>query len=162
MRDPASIQVAGPLAPFVEGFVARLELWGYARGSRAGHLRLMADLSGWLGGRGLDGSALDAETVDGFVADRRAAGHRDARSARSLRPLLQHLRAVGAASPLVVRQRVWLIECYVRDPTGTLLSAIAALGVISPDTRSGPRVMAALGGWCRTAVSGDGAGGGRT
>jgi integrase/recombinase XerD len=106
MRDPASIQVAGPLAPFVEGFVARLKLWGYARGSRAGHLRLMADLSGWLGGRGLDGSALNAETVDGFVADRRAAGHRDARSARSLRPLLEHLRAVGAAAPLVVRQRM--------------------------------------------------------
>ncbi|MGH3692790.1 MAG: tyrosine-type recombinase/integrase [Pseudonocardiaceae bacterium] len=106
MRDPALIQVAGPLAPFVEGFVARLELWGYARGSRAGHLRLMADLSGWLGGRGLDGSALNAETVDGFVVDRRAAGHRDARSARSLRPLLEHLRAVGAVAPLVVRQRV--------------------------------------------------------
>ena len=45
MRDPALIQVTGPLAPFAEGFGARLELLGYARHSQAGHLRLMADLS---------------------------------------------------------------------------------------------------------------------
>ncbi len=46
MRDPALIQVAGPLAPFAEGFAARLESWGYTRASRVGHLQLMADLSG--------------------------------------------------------------------------------------------------------------------
>ncbi|MGI8534945.1 MAG: tyrosine-type recombinase/integrase [Mycobacteriales bacterium] len=105
MRDPALIKIAGPLAPFAEGFAARLEFWGYARQSRAGHLRLMGDLSGWLGERGLDGSALNPEIVEGFVADRRAAGHRDARSARSLKPLLEHLRKVGAA-PLAVRQQM--------------------------------------------------------
>jgi hypothetical protein len=30
MRDPVSVQVAGPLAPFVAGFRVRLELLGYA------------------------------------------------------------------------------------------------------------------------------------
>lgn len=105
MRDPALIQVTGPLTPFAERFRARLERSGYARQSRAGHLRLMSHLSSWLGEHGLDGSALSPEIVDRFVADRRAAGHRDARSARSLRPLLEHLREVGA-SPLVVEQQV--------------------------------------------------------
>lgn len=83
MRDPALIKITGPLAPFGEGFLARLGLWGYARQSRAGHLGLMGGLSGWLSERGLDGSALNPEIVEGFVANRRAAGHRDARSVRS-------------------------------------------------------------------------------
>jgi site-specific recombinase XerD len=106
MRDPALIQVTGPLAPFAEGFGARLELLGYARQSHAGHLRLMADLSRWLVERRLDGSGLSSEVVARFVLDRRAAGRRDARSAGSLRPLLEYLREAGVAPavapPLVV------------------------------------------------------------
>jgi len=31
MKDPALIEIAGPLAPFANGFAGRLELWGYAR-----------------------------------------------------------------------------------------------------------------------------------
>ncbi len=58
MRDPALIQVTGPLAPFVEVFRARLERLGYAQQSQAGHLRLMADLSRWLVEHRLDGSGL--------------------------------------------------------------------------------------------------------
>jgi len=100
------IEVTGPLAPFAEEFRARLERSGYARQSQAGHLRLMADLSRWLVERGLNGSGLSPEVVAGFVLDRRAAGHRHARSAGSLRPLLECLREVGAApavaAPLVV------------------------------------------------------------
>jgi len=106
MRDPGLVQVTGPLALFAEEFRARLELSGYARQSQAGHLRLMTNLSRWLVERGLDSSGLSSQVVAGFVVDRRAAGHRDARSVRSLRPLLECLREVGAApavaAPLVV------------------------------------------------------------
>jgi len=115
MRDPALIEIAGPLAPFANGFAGRLELWGYARQSRAGHLRLMGDLSGWLGERGLDSSALNPEIVEGFVADRRVAGHRDARSARSLKPLLEHLREVGAAPLGVQQQMLGPVEALLGD-----------------------------------------------
>ena len=118
MRDPALIQISGPLAPFAEGFAAQLELTGYARGSRAMHLRLMADLSGWLDRRRLDVTALHPEVVDGFVTDRRAAGHRDARSVRSLRPLLEYVREVGAI-PLTVPQQVL-------GPVETMLSDFAS------------------------------------
>ncbi len=104
MRNPALVHVPGPLAPFAEGFRDRLELSGYAPESRVVHLRLMTDLSGWLGERGLDGSALSASVADGFVRDCRASGRRDARSVRSLRPLLEYLREIGSA-PLPVRER---------------------------------------------------------
>ncbi|MCX5215903.1 site-specific integrase [Kitasatospora sp. NBC_00240] len=105
MRNPAFVQVTGPLAPFAEGFRVRLEVLGYARQPQVVHLDLMARLSRWLDERGLDGSALSTEAVEEFVLDRQVAGHRSARSIRSLRPLVEYLREIGAA-PLAVRQPV--------------------------------------------------------
>ena len=136
MRDPSSVQVSGPLAPFVQGFSARLKLLDYAMQSRAGHLRLMADLSDWLGRRGLDGSALSTQAVDEFVRDRRVAGHRDARSARSLTPLLEYLR-VTEAVPLPVAQPVaGPVEtvlagyaCYLVQERGLSVLTAAGFGV---------------------------------
>jgi site-specific recombinase XerD len=52
----------------------------------------MAHLSGWLEDHGLDCSELSASVVEAFVLDRRGAGHRDARSVRSLQPVLEYLR----------------------------------------------------------------------
>jgi len=114
MRNPALVQVPGPLAPFVEGFRAQLELLGYARQPRVVHLRLMAQLSRWLDERGLDGSALSTAVLDGFVPDRRAGGHQGARSIRSLRPLLEYLREIGAA-PLPVQQVAGPVEALLVD-----------------------------------------------
>jgi integrase/recombinase XerD len=115
MRDPALIEVTGPLAPFAEAFRACLERLGYAPQSRAVHLRLMADLSRWLVERGLDGSGLSPEVVAGFVLDRRTAGHRHARSAGSLRPLLQCLREVGAAPAVTAPLVVGPVEVMLAD-----------------------------------------------
>jgi site-specific recombinase XerD len=109
------VQVTGPLAPFAKGFRARLERSGYARRSQAGHLRLMADLSRWLVERRLDGSGLCSEVVAEFVVDRRAAGHRDARSARSLRPLLEYLRELGAAPALAAPRVVGPVGVMLAD-----------------------------------------------
>ena len=125
MRDPALVQVKGPLAPFAEEFRTRLERSGYAPQSQAGHLRLMADLSRWLVELRLNGSGLSPEVVAGFVLDRRAAGHRHARSARPLRPLLECLREVGVApavaAPLVVGPVEVMVAdyaCYLRRERG--------------------------------------------
>ena len=41
MRDPALVEVTGPLASFAEVFRARLNRSGYALQSQAGHLRLI-------------------------------------------------------------------------------------------------------------------------
>ncbi len=115
MRDPALVHVQGPLSAVAEGFGVRLEVLGYARQSRAGHLRLMADLSGWLQERELDCSTLSRPVAEAFLADRRGAGHRGGRSLRSLRPLLEYLREVGAAPPLGQQQVVDPVEALLND-----------------------------------------------
>ena len=115
MRDPALVQVTGPLAPFAEVFRARLNRSGYALQSQAGHLRLMADLSRWLVEHRLNGSGLSPEVVAGFMLDRRAAGHRHARSARSLRPLLECLREIGVAPAVAAPLVLGPVEVMLAD-----------------------------------------------
>ncbi len=112
MRDPALVQVLGPLLPFSGGFRARLQVWGYAPGSQVVHLRLMAELSSWLEDRGLDGSGLSTAVMDEFVGDRRAVrlGARPIRSRRP--PLLEYLIEIGAAA---------LSVSQVDDPVEALL-----------------------------------------
>lgn len=120
MRDPALVRVLGPLAPFVEGFRARLELWGYAPESRVVHLRLMAQLSRWLDDRGLGSSTLSTAVMDEFLLDRRA-GRQGARAVRSRRsPLLEYLREIGA-TPLPVQQLDGPVEALLVDYGAYLL-----------------------------------------
>jgi integrase/recombinase XerD len=115
MRDPALVQVTGPLAPFAEVFRVRLDRSGYALQSQAGHLRLMADLSRWLVEHRLNGSGLSPEVVAGFMLDRRAAGHRHARSARSLRRLLECLREIGVAPAVAAPLVLGPVEVMLAD-----------------------------------------------
>jgi len=61
----------GPLGEFAEGFFAELTSLGYSAYSRGAHLRLMRDVSEWLGGRGLSAGGLTAEVIDEFMAIRR-------------------------------------------------------------------------------------------
>jgi integrase len=91
--------MAGPLTAFADRFEAELEGLGYAPGSIAHQLRLMARLDAWLAERDLGVSDLSAVVVvEGFMAPRRAAGEH-LRTARALEPLLEYLRRVGAAPP---------------------------------------------------------------
>ena len=49
MNDPSRVRVTGPLAPYAEGFRRELETrGGYAPGSVALQLQLVAQLSRWL------------------------------------------------------------------------------------------------------------------
>jgi hypothetical protein len=113
MRNPALVQVAGPLAAFRAGFSDWLELVGYSRQVRAVHLRLMADLSGWLGERGLDGSAVGTPLLKEFVADRRTGGYRDGLSLRALRPLTEYLREIGIVSLPGREQTLGPVESFL-------------------------------------------------
>jgi site-specific recombinase XerD len=93
----ARVRVDGPLARYAGRFRAELATRGYAPSSAAGLLQLMAHLSWWLGGHGLDGGDLTPVVVEEFLRDRRAAGYRRWLSTRSLRPLLEHLRGLRVA-----------------------------------------------------------------
>jgi integrase/recombinase XerD len=97
--NPDLVRVTGPLSSLRQGFDGRLEMSGYSRRMRAVHLRLMADLSSWLGERGETAAGLDMRVLAKFIADRRAAGHRTGLSMLALRPVLEHLRSTGAVPP---------------------------------------------------------------
>ncbi len=99
MRDPSRVRVSGPLEEYASGFAVELARVGYTRNTTACQLRLLAHLSSWLAGRGLDPAGLDAAAVEEFFAARRAAGHTTLRSSRALEPLLAHLRELGVVEP---------------------------------------------------------------
>jgi integrase/recombinase XerD len=94
--NPELVRVTGPLSPFREGFGSWLETAGYSRKMCAVHLRLMGDLSCWLGGREETVAGLGTPLLAGFIAGRRAAGQRTGLSMRALRPLAEYLRGTGA------------------------------------------------------------------
>ena len=85
----------GPLGEHAEGFFAELAGLGYSRRGRSAHLRLMKDVSEWLGAQGLSAGDLTAEVVAELVAVRRE-GCSTLRSAKALLPLLSYLRRQGA------------------------------------------------------------------
>jgi integrase/recombinase XerD len=102
MRDPSRVRVCGPLEPYASGFAGELVRVGYTRDATAGHLRLAAELSCWLAGKGLDAAGLTVPVVEDFFAGRRAAGQVTLRSPRALQPLLEYLRERGVTPPAVL------------------------------------------------------------
>jgi integrase/recombinase XerD len=109
-------RVEGPLQGYARGFSQELVERGYTRASAARHLRLMAQLSSWLGARGLGAEAMTWPRAGEFVSERRAAG---CRARLSLGPLLEHLHGTGAA-PLLSAPAV------AATPVERLLAAYGA------------------------------------
>lgn len=101
MVVPFGVRMAGPLEPFASGFCAELARLGYTRLSARLQVGLVAHLSRWLAGEGLDAGALSPATVGAFLVARRAAGYTGLRTPRALRPLLDHLRRIGVTPPPV-------------------------------------------------------------
>lgn len=96
-EDPSRARVTGPLQPYAAGFVAELARLGYTSGSACGQMFLMAHVSRWLAGEGLDAGGLTPEAAGRFLAARRAAGYAQLLSPKGLAPLLGYLRRLGAA-----------------------------------------------------------------
>lgn len=101
MTTPASrVSVTGPLADHAAGFLASLLEQGYTPLSAANQLRVMAHLSRWLEGKGLEPTELTTEWIDAFLEARRGS-YTCWRSLRGLVPLLDYLRA-NAAVPVPI------------------------------------------------------------
>jgi integrase/recombinase XerD len=96
MEDPSRACVSGPLQPYAAGFTAELARLGYTSGSAYGQMLLMAHLSRWLAGEGLDVGGLTPEAAGRFLACRRAVGYAQLLSPKALVPLLGFLRRIGA------------------------------------------------------------------
>ena len=95
MEDPSRARVTGPLEPYAAGFAAELARLGYTSGSAYGQMFLMAHVSRWLAGEGLDAGGLTPEAAERFLAARRAAGYTQLLSPKALAPLLGYLRRAG-------------------------------------------------------------------
>ena len=68
MSSRSGVRVAGPLAAFAPGFVEDLVARGYRPGPAADQLRLMADVSRWLGERDLAAGDLTVVAAERFAA----------------------------------------------------------------------------------------------
>jgi site-specific recombinase XerD len=97
IRKPWRPRVVGPLAPYRASFEAALTRAGYAPQSVSVLTMVMARLSRWLLSSRLSPGDLSPDVVSAFVNAQRAAGYARPLSPRGLRPLLDHLRGLGAA-----------------------------------------------------------------
>jgi integrase/recombinase XerD len=92
----SGVRVRGPLEAHARGFAEFLDGQGYAAGSVHCQLGLVAQLSGWLGARGLSVWDLTELEADRFLVARRARVRRLFRSREALEPVISYLRGVGA------------------------------------------------------------------
>ncbi len=102
MGSPERVRIGGPLAPFADGFGARLKGLGYSRFTREAQLQLMAHVSAWLEDRGVGADELTTARGEEYLVYRRACGHGQRCSSRALCPLLAYLRGLGVAPPETV------------------------------------------------------------
>ena len=126
------VRVGGPLGPFRDGAEQALRALEYSEG-RVGHLLLvMAHLSRWLDECGLGVADLTSEAVEQFFVTFRAH-HRWCRSSRSLRPVLEHLGAIGVVptaevDPEQTTEEELLVSFahYLRDQRGLTEQTVEA------------------------------------
>jgi len=92
------VPVRGPLAPMAEGFAEVLWERGYAARTVDGQMRMLRDVSGWLGDHEIGLTALDDDVVERYLSQRRLRAQ-TLRSSRAMAPLLGVLRDQGVVPP---------------------------------------------------------------
>jgi integrase/recombinase XerD len=95
MVDPSRIRITGPLKPHVELVWSGLLALGYTPLSSRNLLCLMARLSRWLEGRGLQAHHVTSARIEEFLDERRKTGYTVYVSSRGLEPVLEHLQTAG-------------------------------------------------------------------
>jgi integrase/recombinase XerD len=96
MTAPSRVRVPGPLAAYAAGFAGELLRQGYTPNAARAQMHLMAHLSRWLADAGLDAHELGTSEVERFLGARRATGSTNHLTSKAMRPLLTHLRDLGA------------------------------------------------------------------
>lgn len=100
MTDISRIRIRGPLEAFAAGFAGELLQQGYMPDSVRKQMYLMAHLSRWLEGEGLDVHNLCAIHVEQFLSARRAAGYTNHLTSNGMRQILTYLSKLAVvASP---------------------------------------------------------------
>lgn len=107
--------VRGPLEPHIIGFAEELLRQGYSRTSAAQHVCFLAHLDRWMSAEGVALDGLSGLVIERYLVQRRAAGYREYRSVKALRPMLDFLAPLGVlpVSAVVVLDPVEkLLGCY--------------------------------------------------
>lgn len=98
MSHPSRVRISGPLVCYAAGFRAALEAQGYRPHAVGCQLYVMAHLSRWLEGGGLDVRDLTPERIEQFLVARREAGYTLWLSAKGVAPTVDYLRGLGVVS----------------------------------------------------------------
>jgi integrase/recombinase XerD len=99
MADPSEVGMSGPLASLATGFASSLVRQGYTPNSAISQLHLMAHLSRWLAGEGVEVRELRATDVERFLSARCGAAYTHHLTGKAMRPLLTYLRDQGLLPP---------------------------------------------------------------
>lgn len=94
-QDVRERLLVGPLRDYIGGFAEILVVRGYAEFTSREKLRVVADLSRWLQGQGLQASDLDDIAVAGFVRDMKERGRANRSIDVTVRHLLDYLRELS-------------------------------------------------------------------
>jgi len=84
-------RVFGPLEPHAAGFAEELLRQGYSCSGAGQHVCFITHLDRWLSAAGLGLGELSGQVIERYLAERRAAGYVQYRSAKALEPLLGYL-----------------------------------------------------------------------
>lgn len=98
MGRTCGLPMDGPLAPFAAGLGESLVGAGYSQQQTRRLVGLTAEVSHWLGAGGLQAGDLTVQVIGEFFAQCKPNRTR-LRTARSLRPVIAHLRSIGVAAP---------------------------------------------------------------
>jgi site-specific recombinase XerD len=97
---PGVLVVAGPLAEYEAGLREELTRQGYRPSSVARRLRHLAQLSAWMGGRGLAAGDLAQERLEEFLDEvARSSQYRRRTTGLTCRQMLEYLRGRGVVAP---------------------------------------------------------------
>ena len=111
----------GPLAAHIDGFADFLSREGYATQTARPKIRLVADLSTWLGRRQLDVADLLEDQIKGFLKVRTKQSLLRRGDSWTLTQILAHLRRQGAVFPQAARAIAMPIDRITRDYTHFLV-----------------------------------------
>ena len=111
----------GPLGPHIDGFAGLLSHQGYATQTARAKIRLVADLSIWLGRRQMDVADLLEDRIHRFLKARKNQSLLRREDSWTLTQLLAHLRRQGAVFPQPARPMATPIDRITRDYTRFLV-----------------------------------------